>query len=196
MSQACEGPAQGLGDVGVRRREPLDVQLVDHRAGPVGRLRAGLEWARRARHGLGHNRTAVGLPGGVEHRAVQAEWPIDLLRERVEQQPVRIEPQAPLRIERPMGAQAVAGAGAHAIDEAMENPAGAALQRDAGELHLAGGVEQAEFDEGRVRRVHGHVQPALHGADAQGLGRLFASCDPDRLGSNHDQTRRAATSSR
>ncbi len=168
MGEAGEGPAQGLGDVGVGAGEAPDVQLIDHRLvpGDPRNRRRGAD-GRREHHPLGHEGRAVGL---AEHRRVQDERPVQRQGEGIDQQLGGIEPM-PLRgCERTMGAQAVTSAFADALDMAVEHRAGAAGQGDAGELDLSFQVEQAELDAVGAGGMDSDVQAPGGQARAQRLG--------------------------
>ncbi len=76
---------------------------------------------------------------------MQAEWPIDRGRERIQQQFRRVEAMPARGIPRAVGAQSIAHTRAEAGDVAVEHVAGACRQRDFFNLAIVG-IEQADHD--------------------------------------------------
>ena len=104
-------PRCASGTSGWRPVKALHRHLVDEAAGPEQRRRRGAGGGRRGHHRLRHQR------GGVDRRRARRgearvvdERPVERGGIGVDEQLRRIEPEAVLRLERPVGAEAVARA--------------------------------------------------------------------------------------
>ena len=197
--QAGVRPAQLLGDPVVQLREALDVQLVDDGVGPLRLRRAVVAPVEVVDHddGLRHERGRVALVAGrrlgrdglgVVARlgpdvAVEGVVELDLARHRervrVEQQLGRVEPKAPARLPRAVGAVAVALARLDPGDRAVPD-----AERVLGETvprlddPVGGVVEEAHVDAPRLGRVDGEVGGLL----APGRSERLVLARPDRGG--------------
>ena len=171
VGEAGEGAANVVRNVRMGLGEAAHVQFVDdaHAPGDGQVWRCGPVGAQGRGDGLWDVRAAVAL--AAAHRGMQVERPIERQGVGIDQQLVGIEPVALGRIERAMGAQPIAGAFADTLDMAVEHRAGAAGQRDAGLLELAGLVVEAKLDGGGVGGPDGDVQPGFSERGAQRLGR-------------------------
>ncbi len=153
MAEAGEGAALRLRNIGIELGEAADMQLVDHL---IGERRCGSEpvrgGERPADDALRHDGGAVALVGRraetarVIDQRILAKGPVDGFRVRIDEQLGRVEAQPFLRSKRPMGAQAVARAGADPGDMAEMDIAAARGQRDALNFSRAVIGEEAEFD--------------------------------------------------
>src|SRR6185437_4806135 len=174
-----EGAAQCGWNVGMVLREPAYVQLVDDLAVETDRRPVRRDGFRRTDSALRHRGGAVRRVEsvGIEHRRVELERPVDLARERIDEQLRWIEAMAARRVPRAVRAQPVARAGSDAPDMAVEYVAAALRQADARGFSLTLGVEQAELDGVRVRRPHGDIDASGVRNDAERLWR--APCDEE-----------------
>ena len=170
-------PRIGAGTAGVGLREAAHVQLVDRRVRPRHARAAPRRGRHRARDDrLRHEGRAVGVVARrpVGHRAglgrVQREGAVERGRVRVDEELGGVEAMAVARIPGAVRAQAVARARPEAGDEAVEDVAGALRQRDALDLGVARGIEEAQLDGGRVGREDGDVGAARRGVTPSGSG--------------------------
>jgi hypothetical protein len=160
------GAAQRRGHAGMAHREAAYVQLVEHR---VSQRRLRPRRRRAVMRGddarLQRMRAVVARIGpagrAVEVLVAPCEGADDLARVRVEQQLVRVEALAMLRVPRPVRAQAVHEPRRGAGHEAVPHVAAVPRQRNSCDLVLAALVVQAQLDGVRVRRAHGHVDAGL-----------------------------------
>ena len=126
MGEAGEGSARRRRDVLAQTGQTAQVGLVDDRLGPRDAQPPRLARRRRERDRLGSVGAAVLAEG--EHRMVEAERPIEGEGVGVGEQLRRIEAVAAQRLERPFGAQAVAGADADAGERSAMDAVVAARQ--------------------------------------------------------------------
>lgn len=169
IGQGRKGAALGRQQIVAQHRCAAHVHLVDHRARPrrVGpHIVAPVERLVR-HHGLGAGGCAVAPverqigAGGVQAIAEQRIGPAQRAHQAagigVEQQLVRIEAVAAIRLPRAVGTVAVDQARFHAGQVAVPDFIGALRQWQARQLLAAGGVEQAEIDAGGVGREDGEI---------------------------------------
>jgi hypothetical protein len=167
--EARVGAAQVLGNGGVELREAADVGLVHDGVVPRHARAAGLTLPVEVGiddHRARHERRAVALVERAvvhrlhlvaEHRGVPAQRAGVGARVRIEQQLVRIEAVAAVRLVRAVDAIAVERAGPDVGQVAVPDLVGELGQRDPLELLLAAGVEEADLDLRRVRREEREV---------------------------------------
>ena len=168
MGEAGEAAARRGGNVVAQPGQAAQVRFVDDGALPGDALAAGLARLKGERDRLGSERSAVAPEG--EHRFVQAEGPIEGDRVRVGEQLGDVEAGAAQGVERAVGAQAVARAGADAFDRGAVDAAGVGAKAHARRLALAGRVVEAEIDGARMRRIDRDVGAARRQDDAERRG--------------------------
>ena len=170
MGEAGKSSAHRFRDAGEPPGEAAHMQFVDDRVAPrdFGPARWRRVWRAGFRlRGMG----AAVVRRGREQGRVQARRVAQFQRERIDQQFLRIEPQAALRREGAVGAQAVERAGLQAGDKTVEDRAGASRQAQAGDFMRAGGVEQAEVDALGCLRKHRDIGAAGDEPQTQRLRR-------------------------
>ena len=153
-----------------------DVQFGDDEPVPRRRFRPGFDDGRGRDNGFRHRRGTVGFLRAVEarheaeHRGGKLEGPVDGERVGVEQQLAGVEPVPGPGIVGSLHPQAVARAGADALDEAVEHVAGAARQANALDLGPTGVVEEAEPHRFRMGGENRYIDAAAHHRDTPRLG--------------------------
>ena len=156
MAKRCDGAALQFRDVRMQHGEGADRHLVDQPALAQQRL------ARRHRPVSGHDRLRH-QRGGIlalqPEAGIVAEGPVELFCVRIDQKLCRIEPQAAIGIIDAVGAKAVTGAFAHAVDIDFEAAVPGLLHRVTREVVRAILVEEAEIDAGGVGRIDGEPRP-------------------------------------
>ena len=150
LLQRAHGAAQRLGHVGVQPGERPDRHLVDEAAGPEHRRRRRLGDGEGRHHRLRHQAGGVDpvAPRGREPRIVD-ERPVERDGIGVDEQLRGVEAVPVRRLERPVGAKPVAGAGARVLHRDGKHPEPAPAHGDA---PFALAVEKAEPHPLGVRR--------------------------------------------
>ena len=185
--ESCELAPQLRRHRGMAHRKTTHVGLIQDRAVPRNhRTALASPRERRVHHAaLGHERRAVAL---VERKirffraeliAEEGVVPLQLTHQglgvRVEEQLVRIEAMALLRRVFPVHPIAIYGAGPRIRQITVPNLVGVLRQRDALELALAAGIEQAQLDASRVRGEQREVDTETVPRRAQRVRQSFGN---------------------
>ena len=173
MGEAGESPAQGFRDLRIEARERAQVHFIENRPRPRNALAARLGRLHRDDDRFGRERAAVGA--ALEHRAMQFVRTIDQRGMGIGEKLGRVEAMSALRRKRAVGAKAIARAGRHPFDGAVENVARPSRQSDAGDLTVAAFIEQAEMNRVGVRRKDRDVYPLGGQRGAERFGRAGAA---------------------
>ena len=168
--------AQVVAHAGHALREPLDVQLVDHRLGPGAPQRrvplpvervVGHDRARdRRRRVLSVQHVLVARRVGEHPRPAEPDRAFDRLRIGIDQELRRVEAMAGGRLPRPADPVAVALSRADAGE--VDVPVVRGPLGDVDALLAALVVEQAELDAVRVLAEEGEVRPVAVPGRAEG----------------------------
>ena len=192
LGERREGAARVRADLVAQHGEAAQMRLVDDRVGPwnVGRTIVRPVEALVGHDRLDHAGRAVApVEGEVGARRVhpmpeQRVGPFQLAGEAprigVEQQLVRIEAIAALRLVGPVGTIAVEQPDLRVRQIAVPDFIGAFRQRERRDLPLAGRVEQAEIDALRMRREHREIGAEPVPGRARADRAIPARAGPDR----------------
>ncbi len=168
MRKAGETASRRLGDV-ARFGQAANVGFVDNGALPGYALTAGSAERGRERDRFGRERPAVDAEG--EHRRVQAKGSVDFDRIGIDEQLRDVEAGAALRVERAVGAQAIARARPDAVDRSAVEAVGVGVKAHAFGLALAGFVIKAEKDGAGMGGINRDLDPARCQDDAERVDR-------------------------
>ena len=167
--QARIGPAQMCGDLVVRRREALRMQLIQHRVFPC-RFRGRGD---SAFQGRGHTRfchVCGAVLGGIDKLFGICLYSADnFLGIGIQHQLFRIEAVAVMRLIGPIDAVAVNLPSFKPRHIAMPDIAGFLRQRDALQFGLAVIAEQAQLDARCMFRIERKVDAAAIESGAEGI---------------------------